>query len=222
MRLLSVPVLAGLHSQVAGSSLYKVWIYYAGNSCDGTPYNTYAESDRSCTIASCFEDGNTSTTGVGLASVDCTSDYKTSTRNAFGSSPYIYVEVYSDPLCQTLSYAQGFFASGNCEGSPNVNTSEVGHVIASLQPDGSAQLRYYHDTTCDRSNLYATYSANVNVLGSHQCDKDWSKWYYINGDDSFNPSTSSSPGADEETTTKHSDDIKMILLLQPPIERETS
>ncbi|KAE9045246.1 hypothetical protein PR002_g2318 [Phytophthora rubi] len=210
MLLLSFFVLAELLSQVSGSSLFKVWIYYAGNACDGTPYNTYAESDTSCTIASCFEDGNTSATGVGVASVDCTSDYKTSARDAFKSSPYIFVEAFSDPSCQTLSYAQGFFASGNCEGSPNLNSSEAAHVIAKLQPDGSATLQYYHHSTCDGSYLYATYSASVDVLGTHECDENWSKWYYVDGDDSFHPSTSSSasPSIDEDTTTDHSGGIK--------------
>ncbi|GMG15315.1 unnamed protein product [Phytophthora fragariaefolia] len=207
------PALAELVSHVAGSSLYKVWIYYAGKSCDGTPYNTYAESNYSCTIASCIEDGNTSATGVGVASIDCTSDYQLSTRNAFGSSPYIFVEVFTDSNCQTFSYAQGFFASGNCEGSPNLNSSQAAHVIAKLQSDGSAVLDYYHDATCDSSSLYATYSVDAEALGAHQCDENWSKWHYVDGDDSFKPSTSSSPGSDEDTSASQSGGIKMSVVV---------
>lgn len=206
--MLLVFLLAQVISHVAGSSLYKVWVYYSGKVCNGTPYNTYTESDFSCTIQGCIEDGNMSATGVGVASIDCTSDYKTIMRDSFGKSPFILVENYGDSDCQTLSYALGFFASRNCEGSPNLNSSQAAHVIAKLDSDGSAVLEYYRDPLCDSTNLDATYFADKDTLASHECDKNWSKWYYFDGDDSSNPTSSASAAVDDDTTASHSDGIK--------------
>ncbi|KAL4163705.1 hypothetical protein KRP22_005133 [Phytophthora ramorum] len=196
--LLGLVALTTMISVAAGSSLYEVWIYYSGNSCDGTPYYSYTASDLSCTIEACVTDGNATASGVGMASVDCTSDYETSLRNAFGTSPYILVEVFSDRECETLSFAHGFFASSNCEGSPNLNTSEAAHVVARLEPDGSATLEYYRDTTCDASGLYDTYSADKYSLSTHKCDENWSKWYYIDGDDSAHPNDAASANHDND------------------------
>ncbi|KAG7383176.1 hypothetical protein PHYPSEUDO_003963 [Phytophthora pseudosyringae] len=193
---------------VAGSSLYKVWVFYVGKTCDGTPYNTYTERDASCLVQACTEDGNVSATGVGMASIDCTSNYKTSMRNSFGNSPFILVEVFADSDCNTLSYAQGFFASSNCEGSPNLNSTQASHVIAKLASDGSAVLEYYSDAFCDENELLATYSADKGTLATHECDKTWSKWYYVDGDDSFNADASTSAADDKGTASSHTSGVK--------------
>ncbi|KAG2869425.1 hypothetical protein PC113_g213 [Phytophthora cactorum] len=160
----------------------------------------HIESDVSCTMYSCFEDGNMSATGVGVASIACTSDYKTSMSKYFGNSPFIVVETFYDYNCETLKYAEAYFASSNCEGSPNLNSSEVAHVIARLESDGSAVLDYYYNSLCDASELYATYSADKDTLATHKCDA-WTKWYYFDGDNALN---SAGPSGNEDTTANRS------------------
>ncbi|KAG3108331.1 hypothetical protein PI125_g11925 [Phytophthora idaei] len=198
--LLSLLLLAQAISCTTGSSLFKLWVYYDGRSCEGTPYNMHTESDVSCTMYSCFEDGNMSATGVGVASIACTSDYKTSMSKYFGNSPFIVVETFYDYNCETLKYAEAYFASSNCEGSPNLNSSEVAHVIARLESDGSAVLDYYYNSLCDASELYATYSADKDTLATHKCDA-WTKWYYFDGDNALN---SAGPSGNEDTTANRS------------------
>ncbi|KAF1784693.1 Protein kinase-like domain [Phytophthora cactorum] len=198
--LLPLLLLAQAISCTTGSSLFKLWVYYDGRSCEGTPYNMHTESDVSCTMYSCFEDGNMSATGVGVASIACTSDYKTSMSKYFGNSPFIVVETFYDYNCETLKYAEAYFASSNCEGSPNLNSSEVAHVIARLESDGSAVLDYYYNSLCDASELYATYSADKDTLATHKCDA-WTKWYYFDGDNALN---SAGPSGNEDTTANRS------------------
>ncbi|ETM50355.1 TKL protein kinase [Phytophthora nicotianae] len=194
-------------SNATGSHLYKLWVYYDGSSCKGTPYNMHAESDLSCTMYTCFEDGNWSATGVGVASIDCTSDYKTSMKTFFGNSPFIVVETFDDWNCETLKYAEAYFASNNCEGSPNLNSSEVAHVIARLDPDGSAVLEYYYDARCDASEFYGTYSADKNSLATHACDDSWTKWYYFDGDDALNSAEAPTTTDNEGTTDSQSNGV---------------
>ncbi|RLN15190.1 hypothetical protein BBJ28_00009023 [Nothophytophthora sp. Chile5] len=170
-----------------------VWTYYAGNTCDGTPYNIYVEEDSDCTPYACTADGNASFSGTGMMSIDCTSDYEALMKELFGSSPYILVEVYGDSECSTLSYAQGFFASKNCEGSPNSNPGASTHVIAQVEANGSASLQYFEDYPCKSSQWSATYMADKETLDSHECAEDWSKWYYSYEDNSVGSSGSTSP-----------------------------
>jgi serine/threonine-protein kinase TNNI3K len=204
--LLTVFLLGEVIAPVAGSNLYKVWVYYSGKFCEGTPYNTYVESDRTCAIEQCFEDGNSSATGAGVVTIDCTSDYKTNIRTAFGKSPYILVEVYADSECETLSYAQGFSASGNCEGSPNLNSTS--RVITTLEADGSVVLKYYRDALCDDAELTDTFSADKDTVSTHECDESWTRWYSMDGDDGDGSDKTSSSGGEGNTTSAESGGIK--------------
>ncbi|KAI9996438.1 hypothetical protein PInf_014161 [Phytophthora infestans] len=122
-------------------------------------------------------------------------------KSYFGNSPFIVVEIFEDWNCETLKYAEAYFASNNCEGSPNLNASEVAHVIARLESDGSAVLDYYYDSVCDDSELYGTYSADKYTLATHQCDDSWTKWYYFDGDDELDLS------GNEETSSNQSNGI---------------
>ncbi|POM77710.1 TKL protein kinase, partial [Phytophthora palmivora] len=154
-----------------------------------------------------------SATGVGVATIDCTSDYKTSTRNFFGNSPFIMMEAFNDSGCEILAYAQAFFASNNCEGSPNLNSTEAAHVIAKLESDGSVVLEYFRDSLCDSSQLFATYSADKDTVATHKCDENWTKWYYIDGDDDFDTNSAASEGENKDTTGNHSDGIKTATII---------
>ncbi|KAL3669727.1 hypothetical protein V7S43_005107 [Phytophthora oleae] len=191
---LLVLFLPHLLSLVAGSNLHKLWVYYTGSTCEGTPYNAYTERDASCTTQQCFEDGNMSSTGVGVVFVDCTSDYKTSMKEYFGNSPFVMVEAYDDVVCDNFLYAEGMLASSKCEGSPNQNSSQNYHVIASLDSDGSAVLEYYYDSLCRSSQLMDTYTVDKYSLETHKCDHSSTKWYFFDGEDSVGSASAAGGG----------------------------
>ncbi|TDH69388.1 hypothetical protein CCR75_002819 [Bremia lactucae] len=164
-----------------GSSyLYKLWISHTGNSCEGTPYNVYSEADDTCAIKSCVENENTSTSSK--ISIECTYDYKSSMTTFFNKSPFIMLEVFHDSDCKHLSYVQGYYVSGECEGTRNVDSSQVNHVVAKLNAHGSAVLNFYNDSLCTDSELYRTFTADTKTLETHQCGSMKTKGYYFNGD----------------------------------------
>ncbi|RLN61336.1 hypothetical protein BBP00_00005461 [Phytophthora kernoviae] len=81
--------------------------------------------------------------GVGMVSIECTTDYMAALREKFGSSPYI-IQVYSpDSDCAMFGTASGFPATGNCEGSFNVNDSMGVHLVGTLEANGSATMQYF-------------------------------------------------------------------------------
>ncbi|RLN32404.1 hypothetical protein BBI17_009577, partial [Phytophthora kernoviae] len=106
------------------ATTFSIEAFYGGAACDGTPYLVNANEDPNC-------------------AAECTTDYMTALREKFGSSPYI-IQVYSpDSDYAMFGTASGFPATGNCEGSFNVNDSMGVHLVGTLEANGSATMQYF-------------------------------------------------------------------------------
>ncbi|GMF35943.1 unnamed protein product [Phytophthora fragariaefolia] len=185
-----LPTLLGnLMSTVTGST-YLIETYYAGTSCDGTPYLVNAKEDASCAEETCsLNNASLSSESVGMVSRECSSDYMASLRGKFGHSPYI-MQVYSpESDCSTFGAASSFPASGNCEGSFNTNDSMGVHFIGALEPNGSASMRYFSGSPCLDDQYVLMESVDKETLESHACDAKRHRWYSSNDESSSSGST---------------------------------
>ncbi|KAG2503065.1 hypothetical protein BBO99_00006460 [Phytophthora kernoviae] len=128
------------------ATTFSIEAFYGGAACDGTPYLVNANEDPNCAAEVCKHNDNPSNLtlqGVGMVSIECTTDYMTALREKFGSSPYI-IQVYSpDSDYAMFGTASGFPATGNCEGSFNVNDSMGVHLVGTLEANGSATMQYF-------------------------------------------------------------------------------
>ncbi|ETK90654.1 TKL protein kinase, partial [Phytophthora nicotianae] len=91
--------------------------------------------------------------------------------------------------------AFGYPASGTCVGAYDKSY----YVIASLNENGSASLKYYNERSCLSSQLYKTDFANKTTLEQHLCDAKAYTWYSSNDVESSSGSNETSvndPGKD--------------------------
>ncbi|KAE9012897.1 hypothetical protein PF011_g8713 [Phytophthora fragariae] len=131
----------------------------------GTPYSVSAyEADTDCVEEACSDfQEDSSSVSADMVTFSCTSDYLSALRQVFGDSPYIIQAQYADEGCKTFSFAYGYPAWGNYEGSYYKNESN--YVIGKLSTtDGSASLQIFNETQCLSSSLYEAYSASKDTL----------------------------------------------------------
>ncbi|ETM50365.1 TKL protein kinase [Phytophthora nicotianae] len=174
--LLGALVNAGTVWSPIAASLYLIQAFYSGAACDGTPYLVNANESPDCANEACTADG----VAVGTISTECTSDYLSALRNKFGSFPYI-LEVYSPASdCSTFSAASAFLASGNCEGSFNVNESMGVHFVTRFESNGSASVQYFSGSPCLSEQWITMEQVDKKTLGDHSCDASGYTWYSSN------------------------------------------
>ncbi|ETI50728.1 TKL protein kinase [Phytophthora nicotianae P10297] len=175
-QLLLVVVLGTVISMHVAAVTYEVHAWYSGLSCDGTPYNVFVMESFTCQDAECIADPSTSSTNLGALNTICTSDYMKKIQELFGNSPYIVMEAFRDYDCIAFNYAMGYFASGNCEGSPGFSD----FAIATLEDDGSASVFTYDAGLCPVDSLNSSFFADKEALEGHSCDYDGNRWYSSN------------------------------------------
>ncbi|GMF19373.1 unnamed protein product [Phytophthora lilii] len=163
--------------------MYSIEAYYSGTSCEGTPFLVNANQSSNCSSAKCSSNnGNATTSTVGMISFDCASDYLSAVRSKFGKSPYI-IQVYSPETdCSTFGTASGFPASGNCEGSYSSNDTMGVHLVGTLEENGSATMEYYSGSPCLNIQWVLTESVDKETLENHSCDANRYTWYSSNDD----------------------------------------
>ncbi|ETO58519.1 TKL protein kinase [Phytophthora nicotianae P1976] len=130
-----------------------------------------------------------------MQTIDCSTDYIQVIRDKFGSSPYIIEQMNTDKTCKTLSMAFGYPASGTCVGAYDKSY----YVIASLNENGSASLKFFNERSCSSNDLYKTDFANKTTLEQHLCDAKAYSWYSSNDVESSSGSNETSvndPGKD--------------------------
>eukprot|EP00644_Phytophthora_capsici_P015988 jgi/Phyca11/10461/fgenesh1_pm.PHYCAscaffold_49_\ len=92
--------------------------------------------------------------------------------------------------------AFGYPASGNCVGAYDKSY----YVIASLNPNGSASVKFYNQRSCLTSDWYKTDSVDQKALEDHLCTEKAYSWYSSND-------IESSSGSSESTVAEpHEDD----------------
>nr|KAE8944853.1 hypothetical protein PF009_g5467 [Phytophthora fragariae] len=145
---------------------YSSYMYLNTGYCQcGTPYSVSAyEADTDCVEEACSDfQEDSSSVSADMVTFSCTSDYLSALRQVFGDSPYIIQAQYADEGCKTFSFAYGYPAWGNYEGSYYKNESN--YVIGKLSTtDGSASLQIFNETQCLSSSLYEAYSASKDTL----------------------------------------------------------
>ncbi|KAE9045264.1 hypothetical protein PR002_g2327 [Phytophthora rubi] len=158
----------GLLWAVVQATTYSIMASYAGTDCSGTPYSVSAyEADADCVEEACSDfQEDSSSVSADMVTFSCTSDYLSALRQVFGDLPYIIQAQYTDEGCKTFTFAYGYPAWGNCEGSYYKNESN--YVIGKLSTtDGSASLQIFNETQCLSSSLYEASSASKETLESH-------------------------------------------------------
>ncbi|GMG15314.1 unnamed protein product [Phytophthora fragariaefolia] len=156
------------------STTYQIRAWYSGITCDGTPYDVFISESSTCTTnTSCSSDATTDSSHIASLSTICTSNYKAAAKELFGDSPYLLLESYTDLNCKTFGYAEGFFASGNCEGSSGL----FEFAIASIHINGSASVRSYNSSMCPDTSFLYSLDVDKDALDSHSCVDFFYKWY---------------------------------------------
>ncbi|KAG7383164.1 hypothetical protein PHYPSEUDO_003951 [Phytophthora pseudosyringae] len=175
------------------ATLYKISASYLGDQCDGTPYAVYASTATDeCTATACS--AGSSNINADMQTVDCSTDYIQVVRDKFGSSPYLIELMNTDETCSHLSMAFGYPASGTCVGAYDKSY----YVVASLNMNGSASVKFYNERSCLSSDLYKTDSANKTTLEKHLCDDNAYSWY--SSDDVESSSGSNETSVDDPGT----------------------
>ncbi|KAL3664613.1 hypothetical protein V7S43_010362 [Phytophthora oleae] len=156
---------------VTAQPMYLIEASYTGSSCEGTPSLIYSIEEPECgeslgCIGTDFESSQ----------YNCSTDYLSTMRNMFGPSQYILQENFVGESCSTLTFALGFFASGNCEGSRNPNV-EGSYSKTKLDINGLSSINYYNDSQCASDTVLPTEFASSSTLLNHSCDAYNFKWY---------------------------------------------
>ncbi|KAG1688508.1 hypothetical protein DVH05_003598 [Phytophthora capsici] len=167
---------------------YTIQAFYSGAECKGTPYlvNANPYIANLTTSPDCSSDKVTCTTtgvAVGTISNECSTDYLPTLRNKFNGYPYIVVEYSPASNCSTFGAASAVLASGNCEGSFNVNESMGVHFVASFESNGSASIQYFSGSPCVSSQWITTERVDKDTLVDHSCVYDNTNaytWYSSN------------------------------------------
>ncbi|KAK1928677.1 hypothetical protein P3T76_015780 [Phytophthora citrophthora] len=123
------------------ASTYGVYAYYADSSCDGTPYGVYTWEDPACTHDDAFQCSMFAESDQMYGK--CSTDYLTTMRSMFGSSPYILQVTFNDSSCSIFDQAYAVPATGNCEGSSNESTAF--YVVVTLDVDGETSIQILRD-----------------------------------------------------------------------------
>ncbi|OWZ02629.1 TKL protein kinase [Phytophthora megakarya] len=180
---------------------YKITASYLGDQCDGTPYAVYASSTDAA-ISKCTETECSAGSSIDadMQTIDCSTDFIQVMRDKFGDSPYLIEIMNTDETCSRLSMAFGYPASGTCVGAFDKSY----YVIASLNKNGSASVKFYNERSCLSSDWYKTDSANKSALEQHLCDDRAYSWYSSNDDE--NSSGSGSTSTDKPKEDKRDDD----------------
>lgn len=148
-----------------------------GNQLRRHPYDVFISDSSDCiTNVSCTTDNTADSSHLASLSTVCTTDYMAATKELFGDSPYLLLESYKDLNCETLGYAEGFFASGNCEGSSGLSAFS----IATIDNNGSASVRSYNGSLCPESSFLYSLEADADAIQSHSCVDYFYKWYSSN------------------------------------------
>ncbi|KAE9353067.1 hypothetical protein PF008_g5159 [Phytophthora fragariae] len=159
------------------ATMYQIRAWYSGITCDGTPYDVFISESSTCsTNVSCSTDDTTGASHVASLSTVCTTDYMAAAKELFGDSPYLLLESYTGLDCKTFGYAEGFFASGNCEGSSGFSAFS----IAIIDNNGSASVRSYNASMCPDSSFLYSLEADADALSSHSCVDYFYKWFSTN------------------------------------------
>ncbi|KAF4038321.1 hypothetical protein GN244_ATG09558 [Phytophthora infestans] len=164
--------------------MYSVSSAYLGDGCDGTPYLVSIAEDKNCTSSSCEVLGTFESRPINanMVTSECSTDYLQTTRDKFGSSPYLIQLLYSDENCSNLIMGFGYPATGSCVGA--YNESDSLYVIANLNENGSALYQEFLARTCFSEQLYMTEHIDANTIASHSCDVNWFRWYSSNDGES--------------------------------------
>ncbi|KAG1687759.1 hypothetical protein DVH05_004628 [Phytophthora capsici] len=120
------------------------------------------------------------------------------------NSPYILQELYDDQSCSSFHSAYGYHASGNCEGSRNIESVGNTYIKATLGTGGESWIRYYNDSQCQDENEIEDLKETVSSLAllDHSCQEYNSinmeivyyKWYSSMDSSGPGPSGTSGPG----------------------------
>ncbi|KAL3669706.1 hypothetical protein V7S43_005087 [Phytophthora oleae] len=122
-----------------------------------------------------------------MQTIDCSTDYIQVIRDKFGDSPYLIEQMNTDETCKKLSMAFGYPASGTCVGAYDKSY----YVIASLNMNGSASVKFFNQRSCLTSDWYKTDSVNQTALEGHLCGEHAYSWYSSNDVESSSGSSES-------------------------------
>ncbi|GMG15125.1 unnamed protein product [Phytophthora fragariaefolia] len=159
---------------------------FENTACSGKPTTLAFFPDKSCNdynLDQCFLDGNHGYT------VTCASSYKAFTDSIFGSSPYLFMELYADGTsCGTFQSALVYSLDGGCH---SIGDTDAGTKVT-LNSDNSVTIVQGTDSTCtqlDSSTSDTIASANIN---NNACFEGGMKLYSNVGSTSTTANTGTS------------------------------
>ncbi|KAG1688515.1 hypothetical protein DVH05_003605 [Phytophthora capsici] len=176
--------------------MYAISSSFLGDQCGGTPYTVSIARADDCTAEACAP---SNISNADMMSVECSTDPIETTRDKFGSSPYIIELVYADATCSDFAIGYGYPASGTCVGGYNETDSL--YVIASLHENGSASIELFPDRSCLSTTLYDIEAGDKEAVATHKCDANWFKWYSSNDVEASGSSSTSGSSAEEDSST---------------------
>ena len=94
----------------------------------------------------------------------CASDVYEQTEDFFDANPYLHVALYAESDCATYVESTAYAAEGNCEAAG----IDGQRVIATLNTDGTASLRYFLDQDCTLPSS-SLYPISRNDINNHPC-----------------------------------------------------
>ncbi|EGZ23283.1 hypothetical protein PHYSODRAFT_295743 [Phytophthora sojae] len=116
----------------------------------------------------CYYDGSHDYT------VTSASSYKAFTDNIFGSSPYLFAELYADGTsCGTFKNALVYSLDGKCH---NIGDTDIGTQVT-LNSDNSVTFLQAADTSCNQMDSSTTDTITSDKINTNACVESSMKLY---------------------------------------------
>ncbi|GMF30488.1 unnamed protein product [Phytophthora lilii] len=172
---------------------------FSDSSCSSVPVSMSMVASSSCIASDC------TTTYIGTQmyyyTTTCPSDSKSYAASTYGSTKYLLVDVYSETECTTYAGTAVVAATGTCE---VIGTTGQG-IITTVFSNGSAQLEYYMDSSCQYSSS-SPYMISKDLLSSHACFQGFKLYSNSGGSSTSGTSGTSGTGGVGGTTGSGSSD----------------
>lgn len=149
----------------------KVFELFSDQSCE-SPISLNFTTTAACSESECTSTRIGSTTYY--TETKCTANVYSHADEVYESEAYLLVDYFRDAKCAKYNHSVAFAATGTCQVSPDGQSA-----IATLNANGSAQLTYYSDSSCN-SSVDTVYTITASELTNQSCASG-KQFYSSNG-----------------------------------------
>ncbi|KAG6599613.1 TKL/DRK protein kinase, variant [Phytophthora cinnamomi] len=168
---------------------------YENTVCSGKPTTLSFFPDEKCSdynLDQCYYDGNHGYT------VTCASSYKAFTDTIFGTTPYLFMELYADGTsCGTFKNALVYSIDGKCHAISDTDTG----TKVTLNSDNSITFVQALDTTCTQMNTSTADTITSDKINTNVCVENGMKLYSNVGATSTTTSTTTTTASTSTGTS---------------------